>query len=351
MKILILMIMLLTQTAWAQSFLPHDISILFPMPNSSQPAIGVDGIITPTALKILPKLEPTLNRQTQSTRLQVIAVRIDPPEIRLVWQAFKQIGNRVEALDAAVHSFHQIPNTQAFLVDLKAINTFSRPYLNNQKPLSVHPALLAEGFKGKYGTALIAFIRKYAHQGNLFKYTFMAMSVPETEWDFGGWNVVNGQPLPLTIAKVNITGAQLFINQAFHEFSGGFGPAPKDQEAFNRLVNDSYKAQVLEPQNMLAAHSTALRLENPRLETPATVDCVSCHLAQTARTWIEDKDASLAVRNVQNKFTSRQFILTNTTTDKGRTDNVHSFSYFLDMATINQRAINETAFVLERLNR
>lgn len=350
MKMLIIIALIIAQSAWAQNFLPHDISILFPIPNRSQPLIGVDGIIPPAALKILPTLEPTLNRSTQSTRLLVIGVRIDPPEMRLIWQAFKQVGNRVEALDAAVHTFHQIPNTQTFLADLKRINTFSRPYLNNQMPLSVHPALIAEGFKGKYGTELISFIRKYAHQGNLFKFTFMAMSVAGTAWDFGGWMFTNGMPQPLTIAKVNITGAQLFINQAFHEFSGGFGPAPKGQDEFNRLVNDSYKPQVLEPQNMLAAHNTALRLENPRLETTATVDCVSCHLAQTARTWLEERDATL-VRNVQNKFTSRQFILTNVTTDKGRTDNVHSFSYFQDMATINQRAINETALVLERLNR
>lgn len=350
MKILILMIALVAHSALAQNFVAHDISILFPMPNSSQPAIGVEGIIPPAALKILPRLEPTLNRANQHTRLQVIAVRVDPPELRLVWQAFQQFGNRVEALDAAVHTFHRIPNTPAFLADLKRVSSYSRSHVSMLQPLSVHPTLAAEGFKGKYGTELIALIRKHAHQGNVFKFTFMAMSLAETAWDFGGWHFVNGAPQSLTIPKVNITGAQLFINQAFSEFSGGFGPAPKDQEEFNRLVNDSQKSQVLEPKNLLAAHNTALRIENPRIENVDTLDCVSCHLAQTARTWIEDKDKNM-VRNVQNKFTSKQFILTNTTTDKTRTDNVHAFSYFLDMATINQRTINETAFVLEKLNR
>ena len=341
----------MTQSALADILLPHDISVLFPMPKDplDQEAVLVDAFISKIALKQIPRLEPTLRKDTQATRLQLVAVRFDPPEIRLVWQIFHQLGNRIEAMDAAVHSFYQITDEKTFLADLKKASSYSRNEVNILLPLSVHPTLKNEGINGKYGKELISLIKKHARIDNLFKVTFMAMSLAETKWDFGGMNLVKGELAPLIIPRVNTMEIQTFINQSFHEFSGGFGPAPKGQDEFNRLVNDSYKAQVREPQNLLKAHLTSRRIENPRLETVDTMDCVSCHLAQTARTWIENESPSLA-EEVENKFTSKKYILKNTTTDPGRTDNVHAFSYFLDMATINQRTINETAMVLEKLN-
>lgn len=314
-------------------------------------ALKIEGMVPAEALKKLPLLDPSLKKDTQAKHLQLMAIRIDPPEIRLVWQIFVPMSAyRIEALDSAVHSFYKIENEKQFLKELAEISSLTRKEVNALLPLSVHPTLEKEEMNGKYSQALLGLVKKYASEKNIFKFTFMALAIPETRWDFGGMMIDQGRPAPLSIPKVNTSGIQIFVNNSFHEFSGGFGPYPKTgQDAFNRLVADSYKDQVKEPENMSKAHLTTRIIENPRLENSITVDCVSCHLAQTARTWLENTSPSL-VRETENRFTSKKYILLNKTTDPGRTDNVHAFSYFLDMATINQRTINETAFVLERLN-
>lgn len=354
MKILMLLsVLLVNSPLWAQNFYPHDISILFPMPKTipdPHAVMPLDFSPLPT-LKILPALDPKVGQSVQHKYLQLTAIRIDPPELRLVWQMFAPVGaNRVEALDSAVHTFHTIKDIPAFLKELKRISNLTRSEVSLLTPLSVHPTLEKEGMNGNYGKELRAFIRKEASAQNLFKITWMALKIAETEWDFAGFMVKDAKHIPVNIPKVSFAGTQIFINQAFHEFSGGFGPAPKGQEEFNRLVHDSYKAQVREPENLKKAYAFANRFENPRLENADTMDCVSCHLAQTARTWLETAEPTV-VKVVENKFTSKKYLQTNTTTDPGRTDNVHAFSYFLDMATINQRTINETIFTLEKLNR
>ncbi len=312
-------------------------------------AVSVQGIIPEVALKKLPLLEPTLKKETQAKYLQLTAVRIDPPELRLIWQVFTAYGSlRVEALDAAVHSFHKIENKTEFLSELEKISALTRNEVNPLLPLSVHPTLEKQGMNGKYAKALIQLIKKHASEKNIFKFTFMQMSLAETKWDFGGMLLNGGETYSLLIPKISTTGTQIFINNSFHEFSGGFGPYPTEgQNEFNRLVSDTYNVQRLD--DLKRAIITSHKLENPRLGNAETIDCVSCHLAQTARNWIETNNPEL-LKVADNKFTSKKYILKNTTPDPGRTDNVHAFSYFLDMPTINQRTINETAFVLERLN-
>lgn len=313
-------------------------------------ALMAEDFIPNAALKKLPQLDPKIKQAVQSKYIQLTAIRIDPPEIRLVWQTCAPAGTRIEALDSAVHTFHKISDSTAFLTELKKISTHSREDVSLLTPLSVHPTLQREGFNGRYGQELLKFIAKHARMDNMFKITFMALSIAETKWDFGGFMWEDSRLTQISIPKINYAGTQVFINNSFHEFSGGFGPAPKDQDEFNRLVSDSYKPQVREADKLLKANITAHRIENPRLETSDTMDCVSCHLAQTARVWTETAKPSL-VYETTNKFTSKKYLLINKTSDPGRTDNVHAFSYFLDMPTINQRTINETAFVLERLNR
>ncbi len=352
MKIILLIALLVTTSTFAQNFYPHDISIMFPMPKMipDRDAVMATEIIPAPSLKILPALDPKLSQSTQHKYLQITAVRIDPPELRLVWQIFAPIGGRVEALDSSVHTFHQIADVPAFLKELKRISALSRNEVSLMTPLSVHPTLERQGMNGSYGKELMKFLRKEATQRNMFKITWMALKIAETEWDFAGFDIKGSQHVPVNIPRVSYAGTQIFINQSFHEFSGGFGPAPQGQDEFNRLIHDSYKAQVKEPANLKKALTQALRIENPRLENVNTMDCVSCHLAQTARTWIETAEPTLT-KEVENKFTSKKYLLTNTTSDPSRTDNVHAFSYFFDMATINQRTINETAFTLEKLNR
>jgi len=352
MKIIFFILFALSSQVWAQGFLPHDISILFPPPSSlpDPDAIKVDSFLTKAAVRILPQLEPTLSTATQGERFQVVSIRIDPPELRLVWQAWRKTAKGVEALDAAIHSFYKIENEKQFLIELKEISKHTRGEVSLLTPISIHPTLYREGLRGQYGQELKRFISKHAHHKNLFKMTFMSMKVAGTVWDFSGLHIQNDKFTSLSIPRTANASSQMFINNSFHEFSGGFWPAPKIQDEFNRLVADSYKAQAKEQEKLKKVHETSRRIENPRLETTDSVDCVSCHLAQTTRVWTENVDASLK-NEIKDKFVSKKYLLANKTDDPTRTDNVHMFGYFFEMATITQRVINDTAFTLERLNK
>lgn len=318
---------------------------------------GAFGELLPAyASNKLPLMEPSLSRDIQAARFEVVAIRIDPPEIRLVWGIFLNFARpgqapRILAMDTALHTFYKMTDEKGFLNELKQISQLSRSDVTQNLALSVHPTLQREGFTGAYGKAFKALILKSVGEKNLFKLTFMAMSAIHLKWDFGGFNIANGKATPLQIAKVNTDKVQIFTNDSFPpvEFNGGIGPAPKGQDAFNRLVSDSRKSQVSEDDKLLEAHLTARKIENPSLETPTTGDCVSCHVAQPVRLFTEAQKYSLK-ETTESRYVNAAFNLKNNSPDRSRTDNVHAFGWFSDMPSINQRTINETAFVAAKLN-
>jgi hypothetical protein len=198
--------------------------------------------------------------------------------------------------------------------------------------------------------ALKALLMKYVGEKNLFKITFAATTRINFRWDFGGSLVQDGRLVTLGIPRVD-RAFQMYVNGSFPQvnFSGGFGPAPKGQDEFNRLISDSSKAQVKEPANLEGAHLTARRLENPTLESAQTVDCASCHTAQMVRYWTEAERTSLKNAN-EGRYTSQRFNLANQSLDRSNTGNVRSFGFFSDAAAISQRTINESALVTDKLN-
>ena len=348
-----------SQIASAQGWLLHDISVLFPMPPSPVDAnsligssVGPLGRLLPLSLaQRLPQLEPSLKRETQLQNLEVVGVRIDPPEIRLVWGVYgRSTGRSLSALDTAVHTFHRMSNERSFMLSLKKISLLTRRDVTLQMPLSVHPTLYRQGLSGEYGQALKQLLLSNIGERNLFKVTFMTVSAANLKWDFGGFIFTNGAYAPLQIPRVNTNRVQVFINDAFPEnFAGGMGPAPQGQDTFLRLLSDSQKSQVSEPSNLTEAHGMASRLENPQFENAATADCVSCHLAGPVRQWTEKQNPRLQ-QSFQNRYVTQAFSLQNFYSRYFRTDNLRAFGWFGETPSINQRTINETAYVATRLN-
>ncbi len=256
------------------------------------------------------------------------------------------------AHDTAVHTFYKIENRSAFFSDLKNLAELSREEVNSGQALYVHPSLENGGWTKPYGETLKGLILKWAGTRNLFKITFSSSPEPAT-WFFGGFLISNGKTQPLEIPRINTTGTQLFVNASSTvNFLNGFTSpaAPAGQNEFNRLLVDSSFPQVREAQALKAAHFTAVKIENPRLGNPDTLDCASCHVAQAVRDWTEEKNPNL--KNDQSeRFTSPGFNLNRVTSEKINTENTRAFGYFLNQATVSQRAINDTALIAEQLTK
>jgi hypothetical protein len=356
--------MVLSSPAHADAWMLQDLSILFPIPATPLDASamihtteGSLGQLMPAyASKALPVLFPLMNQADQIQRFQVVGVRIDPPEVRLIWQAFQSYtqpnGNiKVLALDAAVHTFYQLSDSKAFLADLRKVADLSRPEVHQGLALGVHPSLAQRGWSGNYGQAFKKLLFKYVGEKNLFKITFATTKQLNFRWDFGGFLINRGTLSPLAIPRTTTNKIQMYVNGSFpqNEFNGGIAPAPKEQDIYNRLLSDSSKAQAKEPANLEISHLVARRLENPNLGNAATVDCASCHTAQMVRYWTEAERDSLKGAS-EDRFSSSFFNLANNSYDRANTGNVRAFGFFAGYPAISQRAINEAALVAEKLN-
>ena len=345
------------------SWLLQDVSILFPIPamlpdmNAIRTSVsGAKGKLLPDfAGQALPRLEFSLMQNEQVSQLQLIGLRVEADEIHLIWQIFRMSSidgqQKIGAVDCAVHTFYRVDNQKLFLADLKKLAQLSRPDVNVSQALQVHPTLQAHGWNSQYALGLKNLILTWAGENNLFKVTFT--QAPElAHWSFGGFLVEGMRAFPLEIPRIHTTENQLFVNSSSSlDFLAGLmgGNAPTGQDEFNRLLEDSSPTQVKTPSALEAAHFTAVKLENPRLGNPQTLDCASCHMAQMVKDWSEDKQPML-VQTSEGRFTSTGYNLNRVSADKINTENMRAFGYFLNKPTITQRAINDTAYTAEQFN-
>jgi len=90
--------------------------------------------------------------------------------------------------------------------------------------------------------------------------------------------------------------------------------------------------------DLQAAFDLAFRIENPLLKSPASVDCVSCHVADRARTSSLDQLGTSA-----NQYTHEAFDLSLSQKHGVRVQ--RSFGYIGRLPAVNQRVVNESAEV------
>ena len=102
---------------------------------------------------------------------------------------------------------------------------------------------------------------------------------------------------------------------------------------------------------------TINRIENPRIHSPSTIDCVHCHITESTRIWA-GKVASSMVKEYETteglyvKGTlSKNQNLTNITRSNVHNKSVRAFGYFQTLPSINQRTINESSQVAEDMNK
>ncbi len=390
-----------------------DVTILYPMPDKWElvddmlgpPAEDAKGELLPASifaeianLEAPPMIQPDGSVLDQDKKLfekwadsfaylRVVGIRLDPcfgettnlgaPQclstIRLTAQFFLprhlQTSSTNPTLDpgASIHLFYKLSQSDFATLAKEMLELRKSTGLPLQKALispqqdGVHPTLKAEGLRGAYANALKAIILKYAGEQTLSRIAFCVQDrvtntggyyqnpqqSPDTRWVFGGFDYRNSRLQPLPIGSLgNYTGLQsvdtfprqrgdknlVTVDPAItvpDNILGAFNPVKQPNGSF--AFTDAEKGK-----------TAARRLQNPSNWTSANSDCVSCHMAKIA---LIDRNA---FQPHELDFKSYTFRLDNTQPVLGP---FKHFGWDQGRPIISARTVNETAVVLEYLNK
>ena len=323
---IVLLTVLLSFSVFAQNskLTLNDVSILLPLPPPAEwnllpaaSASGKHGTLLPKKIvSEVPRLITEATNEEIYERLHAVGIRIDPcftegrgpvrcqPQIRMIWQILSNEENQTTTVDSSLHTFYpvskvELQNLTNDILKLKA--ELSVP--DDNAALGVHPVISEQGLNGNYATRMLQLIYNYVGEQNLSRITFMTLFMTGNAWEFGGFEIKDGELTPITIPRISST-TQRLVNNAFPTdwFRGGLMPAPESPENLNLLMRDSSKFSLQNEQQIIDAAKAAFKFENPKLHNPGTVDCVSCHVAQPARSFTMLQFPSLQLDQLSREF-------------------------------------------------
>ena len=348
--------------ALSHAFSMNDLTILLPLPTVddyssllSPQSHGDKGTLLPKEVySRLPRLLP--DEETSSlykNMLRVIAIRLDPcfaegsgpvrckRQIRLVWQPLFESDGEMITRDAAIHTFYEF-NESEWQQVLDSWKQISRT--DTQEPLQVHPTILAEGYTGTYWNTLKKVLLKNCGNKNLTRATAMNVMNGEQVWIFAGMDVTATELIPIQIPRIGRTAQGIIMGTAnTDEFTGSMRPPPTQDPELEALLQDS-RAMKLNERETKELIRRIYAYENPKLNNPGTLDCVSCHVAQSARQWAENTFAHWDWENDIQKFA--YVASQNTANSSGmmfKANHFRALGYFQKQPMISQRVSNETA--------
>jgi hypothetical protein len=373
----------------------NDVSVLFPLPATeadvgnllAPSAAGTQGTLVPGALYASLGSTPGADGGPQLvgpySGLRVVAMRIDPcfasldpnprgvgctAQIRLIFQQVAWQPGGASASDAALHAFYDLSRDDFLalaraLVDLRLANAVGAP----TGGLAPNPIMASQGLGGPMSQGVEALILQYAGEKNLVRLAQFAALINELEaiWTMSAFDVGNGATIatPSAIATIPVDGG------AFVEGIGGSAdrPGPDGGPAFlsvrfgpttspdNFSALDDGHPGSLAATALQAAFDGLVQVENPKDNSPNTIDCASCHLATPTEILVakplfglDDTTSPLAFQPDGVHVTAGD--MAPTFGINGGDFNIHAFSYFGASPGINQRVVNETAAVVEYLN-
>ena len=343
----------------------NDVSVLVPLPKTAAApdmlaptSAGARGALLPQAVyDKIPKFGVQPTDGLDYARMRVVAIRFDgcfpgkngcDSQIRLVMQP---IDDTRAALDSAVHLFYRLTETELseVVTRLRALRALAPE--QTDAPLDVSPALRAQGLDGPYGAALKELVLAYAGEQDLVRMTFFLRAPPlAEEWFFGGFDrdAATGTMQQLDIVGVGKANQRVNRALATEGFSYTFTPAGKAPEDVSALL-DSAKAKAAPPESVKQAFEAFLRVENPTKYGPDQLPCAGCHVS-TVATEFAKTSLGLDPTGAADAFTSTRDL-----TLRGQAattpSSLRGFGWFEKKAMIGRRVANETAAVLDDLER
>jgi hypothetical protein len=183
-------------------------------------------------------------------------------------------------------------------------------------------------------------------EDHLFKVAFMALRGDGREWAFGQIARVNGVFAPLRIPtlgeETQLVGGQ-DSGVSFHAFSVTPEVPQSTLDSINPFLSSADMGAALGEMNSL------VRIENPLIHNPNTIDCASCHLAGRLKIRAERHRNRRSAPYIDQFLSPFKLTLAEESADN--LQNLRSFGYLRSKASISQRTVNETALSLQRLLR
>lgn len=358
----------------------NDVSYLMPLPK----VIGQDnllrmkdegsnGLLLPRqTLSVVPPLSPVMTSAEAEENLRVIAVRIDPcfplptpmacqKQLRLVWQPL-EIGFRQQTatVDAALHSFYVLSDSEfdELISDLASWKNKFNPQTQTL-PLQVHPAWKTEGDQSPAFIEFNSIVKKYAGITKLTRITSMVVRGAGDMWAFAGFEFKDNRLKLFMVPRLDRQ-SQAFVNFAVpadHFERGMISPQPTGDDSFSKITTNSDRYQLGETtpvheETILKELRAMHRIENPHTFNPENMDCVSCHVALSARSWIEKNRSDLGLQVIADTlaYKNTRYNLENKSTNVHNTQSLRAFGYFGNELAISQRVINESAAVADQIN-
>jgi hypothetical protein len=176
-------------------------------------------------------------------------------------------------------------------------------------------------------------------------------------WLFGAFEFKNGELVTMTIPRLGKNTAQSFVNvvTSGDVFSGGgiAGARAAGDDTLSNLVAESQRVRTGNEDVIRKELSAAYKIENPKSYNPENMDCVSCHVAQTARLWVDRKRKDIATQDIASQFgyLNPAYNLANVSDEPWHTQQLRALGYHNKKVSIAQRAINESAEVADAINR
>jgi hypothetical protein len=310
--------------------------------------------------------------QMTYANLRVVAIRFDPcfaqigpitdvskcdNQIRLVFQSVSFDANGGSAIDGAVHAFYRLDHEDLISAVREVIALRkAQGQTKTMGPLAPHPLLVKQGVDGAFAQGLAQIVLKYCGSTNLIRFTHFQSSNLQTVWGFSGFDIASGKATPMVIPSLptNTISVSFFAGFAA-PIAGGFTPETKSTDDVAVLANIT-NAKAATKTVAQAAFDATLRIENPGMHSPNTIDCASCHVAQSARDLIGEDILDISETGNSNAFKAdpkwvSARSMKETTSPRTQSGlNVHMLSYKFGDLMIGQRVINETANLVAYMN-
>jgi len=341
----------------------NDVSVLVPIgANPKAPGHlgpkdeGMRGQLLPQAVyDKIAKFGVEPDEGLDYARMRVVAIRFDgcfpapagcEPQIRLVMQP---ITDKRATLDSAIHLFYRLTEEElgAVVTSLRKLRALAPE--QQDSPLDVSPALVAQGMEGAYATGLNELVTTYAGEQNLVRMTFFLRAPPiQEEWFFGGFARNGATMTPLDIVGVGKNNQR--VNRP--EKPGGYEyihvPSPTKPEDITVLLT-SAAAKAATPADVEKALGAFARIENPQKYGPDQLPCAGCHMTTFATEYAK-ANLGLDVAQQPDAFKSTRDL---TVRGEAATtpSSLRAFGYFGAKPMIAKRVVHETAAVLDDLEK
>jgi hypothetical protein len=315
------------------------------------------------------------------------------PQIRMVVQPILGEGGRVAVEDATLHLLFDIPLKEFpdLVRDIRALKSFG-PDLTSGEPLGVHPRLAssAPGVARTFSAGLMDLVKKYAGESRLSRIASMfsksTFLLTKDNWVFAATNIEGGEATVVKLPHLEPhpffpnTSETLVLRSSFGVFDptnpnfdpnspdpNNIGEATRNGAIVPRPVADRDNALFFIDSRNWADKSrraeverrlvTLLRIENPTLNSPLTMDCASCHVTTQIKTALQAHGYGDLLEKVKDQAYEAPSGVTLSERQRqgdeagGKEAYVTvNFGYFGSGPAISQRTVNESAHVAAAFN-